>query len=64
MKRNKFTTRCGDDYSSQTTEIYPSGVLESVIALIIMLSSLPLAAILVKGAVVILTAPTSCEVRK
>jgi hypothetical protein len=65
MKHTEFTTRCGEDYTTRRTEIYPSGVLESVIALIIVLSGIPLTAILVKGAVIILNPPAkNCEVRQ
>ena len=64
MKHTEVTNRYGEDYTTERTEIYPSGVLESVIALIIMLSSLPLTAILVKGAVTILNPPVKCEVQQ
>jgi len=65
MKHTEVTTRCGEDYTTQRTEIYPSGVLESVTALIIILSGIPLTAILVKGAIIILNpSPKICEVQK
>lgn len=62
MKHTETTTRCGEDYSTERIEIHPSGVLESVIALIITLSAIPLTAILVKGSVIILSSPIKCEV--
>jgi hypothetical protein len=44
-------------------KIHPSGVLESVIALLILVYALPVSAVLLKGTLAILYPPTkSCEV--
>ena len=47
------------------TKIHPSGVLESVIALLILIYALPVSAVLVKGTLSILyPPPKSCEVQQ
>lgn len=43
-------------------KIHPSGVLESVIALLIVVYALPVSAVLVKGTLSILYPPAKCEV--
>lgn len=44
------------------TKIHPSGVLESVIALLIVVYALPVSAVLVKATISILYPPAKCEV--
>jgi hypothetical protein len=63
MKHTEIETSDKETHISYS-KIHPSGVLESVIALLIIIYALPVSAVLLKGTLSILYPPAACEVQR